>query len=193
MKRKLTLCILVTMMCLTACGKQNKSQNTTTERPATEAKAPAADPYQALVGTKYKDFTITGIDGETHSLSEYIDGSKSKKKKRYVLVDFWATWCRPCLMEMPNIKNCLDQYQSKGFDVVGVSMDTDILAWNQIVATNGYKWHQLGDMKGFDSPVVKLYNLQYLPFSILCDKDGTIIAVNVRGQRLRDTLAELYK
>lgn len=196
MKRKIVF-VLIAMMCLTACGQRKKAQpaaqKSSAESVAKAANPDPSDPYQALVGTKFKDFSMTGMDGLKHRLSDYIGGKAVKGKKKYVLVDFWASWCRPCMMEMPNVKRNWEKYRSKGFDVVGVSLDGDPLAWNMAVTNNGYAWNQLCDLQGFDSPAVELYGVQYIPWNFLCDENGTIVAVNLRDASLSDTLAAIYE
>lgn len=195
MKRHLFYFFLATL-CLASCDfKKSPSQSsaaaTEQQDGATSQAVDPSDPYQALVGTKYQDFSMPDIDGKTHSLSEFIHEGK-EGRKRYVLVDFWASWCQPCMMELPNVKANWEEYRAKGFDVVGISLDSDSEAWKKAVKDNGYDWTQLSDLGGFDSPAVALYKLEYIPWNFLCDESGTIVAVNLRENGLSAKLKELY-
>lgn len=209
MKQKMLFTLMIAS-CLAACGQKGKAEALTGNRAdSVAAVANAADsdsassdndilvqgdpsdPYQALVGTKFKDFTMADIDGVQRSLSDFV-GQAVKGKKHYVLVDFWASWCRPCMMEMPNVKNNWQRFRSQGFEVVGVSLDSDPMAWNMTIKNNGFEWPQLCDFNGFGSPAVRLYGIQYIPWNILCNDKGTIVAVNLRGEALAEVLNQIY-
>lgn len=208
--RQRTLLTLAIALCLAACGQKGKAgalAGTNGDSAAVAAEASVADsmadgdilvqgdpsdPYQALVGTQFRDFSMNDMDGVQRSLSDFV-GQPVKGKKHYVLVDFWASWCRPCMMEMPNVKRNWQQFKAQGFEVVGVSLDGDPMAWRMAAKNNGYSWVQLCDFKGFDSPAVRLYSLQYIPWNILCNDKGVIVAVNLRGEALGTVLEQLYK
>ncbi len=187
---------LILCLCLVSCGqKKGDTSNDTTRTEQTDANddnsTTPSDPDEPLVGTKFKDFTMNDANGTKHSLSEYI-GKAKQGRKHYVLVDFWASWCRPCMMEMPNVKDNWEMYRDKGFDIVGVSLDSDKGAWQQAINDNGYNWTQLCDFCGFDSPAASTYNLEYIPWNILIDESGTIVAANLRGQELSAKLKQIY-
>ena len=137
------------------------------------------------IGKEYIDFTMKNPKGEYVSLSDYVG------KGKYVFVDFWASWCGPCRDEMPNVVSAYNKYKNKGFEIVGVSLDKDEDKWIQGIKDLKMTWPQMSDLKLWESEVVGLYAIQGIPFTILLDKDGKIIAKNLRGEALDAKLAEL--
>lgn len=143
-------------------------------------------PSMAFIGQKFTDVTGKDFEGKSHKLSEYVG------KGNYVLVDFWASWCGPCMHEMPTVKACWEKYKSKGFEVVGISLDNDATKWRNAVQTGGYNWPHISDLGGWKSEAAKAYNVQSIPWNFLCDGEGKIIAVSLRGSDLEGKLAEIY-
>lgn len=136
-------------------------------------------------GKEFVDFTMKNPKGEYVSLSDYVG------KDKYVFVDFWASWCGPCRDEMPNVVNAYNKYKNKGFEIVGVSLDKDEDKWNQGIKDLNMTWPQMSDLKLWESEVVGLYAIQSIPHTVLLDKEGKIIAKNLRGEELDAKLAEL--
>jgi peroxiredoxin len=114
----------------------------------------------------------------------------SSLKGKYVLVDFWASWCSPCRAENPNVKRLYQQYKSKGFEVLGVSIDQKREDWLKAVKEDEITWLQVLDQ---NSAVAQQFNVRAIPTTFLVDKNGVIIAKNLRGERLEEKLAELMK
>ncbi len=139
------------------------------------------------VGTSLKDIAIPDATGKQHKLSEYVG------KGKYVLVDFWASWCGPCCREMPNVVEAYNKYKSKGFEIVGVSLDQKKEPWLAAVERMNMTWPQLSDLKAWKCEAAALYGVQAIPSNILFDKEGKIIATDLTGIRLQKTLEELFK
>lgn len=129
------------------------------------------------------EISLTDISGNKVKLSDYVG------KGKYVLVDFWATWCGPCMNEMPALKKIYSIYKSKDFEIIGISLDDDMEAWKSTVKSKGMNWIQLHDT---DKNAGMYYKVSSIPFTILFGKDGNIIEMNLQGnnleQKLKDTI-----
>ncbi len=139
------------------------------------------------VGDKFADIKGLSIDGKEVALSDYAG------KGKVVLVDFWASWCAPCIGELPNVKNTYARFKDKGFEIVGVSLDEDKDAWKSMTEEHELSWPQFSNLKGWDEPAARVYNVRSIPHTVLIDKDGTIIEKNLRGEAIDKKLEELLK
>ncbi len=121
------------------------------------------------------------------------DFALSSLRGKVVLIDFWASWCAPCRKELPNVKRAYEKYKSKGFEILGVSLDKDRTAWLEAISKEGLTWPQVSDLKFWQSEAVQIYAIQSIPYTVLLDKEGKIIATDLRGAELDKKLAEVLK
>lgn len=136
------------------------------------------------VGGTAPDFTQKTPDDKDLSLSDL--------RGKVVLVDFWASWCGPCRRENPNVLKVYNTYKDKGFEILGVSLDNNKDRWLQAIKQDGLVWRHVSDLKYWQNEVAQLYGVRSIPHTILLDKDGKIIARNLRGPALEEKLAEIF-
>ena len=137
------------------------------------------------IGSKAPDFSAPTPEGEELALQNVLG--------KVTLVDFWASWCRPCRIENPNIVRVYEKYHDKGFNVLGVSLDRpDKRAeWLQAIEDDNLTWHQVSNLMFWQDPVARLYDIQAIPAAFLLDEDGIIVARDLRGDALERKVAEL--
>ncbi len=138
-------------------------------------------------GLKYTELSMKDMNGADMKLSQFVGKSK------YLLVDFWASWCGPCRMEMPNVKKAYELYHSKGFEVLGVSFDNKAEAWKKAVKDLGLAWPQMSDLQGWKCAAHDAYGVNSIPSNVLLDANGTIVASDLRAEELLKKLSELMK
>ncbi|MCE1199836.1 MAG: DUF4369 domain-containing protein [Marinilabiliales bacterium] len=139
------------------------------------------------VGKMAPDFTQNDSIGNPVKLSDVYS------KHAYTLVDFWASWCGPCRGENPNVVAVWKDYNAKGFHVMGVSYDNDKGKWLQAVASDKLTWTQVSDLKGWGNATAAIYGINSIPANLLIDQTGKIVGRNLRGEKLRETIAGLLK
>jgi peroxiredoxin len=136
------------------------------------------------IGQSAPEIALPTPEGQVVSLSSL--------KGKYVLVDFWAKWCGPCRQENPNVVRVFNKYKDKGFTVFGVSLDRSKEDWVRAIKEDNLTWTHVSDLKYWQSEAAKTYSIQAIPFSLLLDPNGVIIAKNLRGPALESKLAEIF-
>ena len=137
------------------------------------------------VGNEAPNFVADDTEGNVVEFSNYIGKSK------YLLLDFWASWCGPCRRENPNIVKAYEEYKDKGFDIFAVSLDSSRDGWVAAIEKDGLDWTNVSDLLLWDSEPAKLYGVRAIPSNFLIDENGVIVAKNLKGEDLHNTLNDL--
>ncbi|MCC8198837.1 MAG: AhpC/TSA family protein [Tannerellaceae bacterium] len=137
------------------------------------------------VGRVAPDFTLPDTEGNPVSLSNF--------RGQYVLVDFWAAWCPHCRQENPNVVSAYEAYKDKNFTIVGVSLDFNKNSWLKAIADDHLTWTQVSDLNYWDSEIPSLYGIRSIPGNVLIDPEGVILANNIMGKELQETLKEVFQ
>lgn len=146
----------------------------------------AVTPAQTAIGQPYTDLAMKNADNETVQLSSLVGPG------RWVLLDFWATWCRPCMLEVPYLKRAYAAYHDKGFEIYGISLDSDPAKWKQVIGDEGMNWvNTIRKDAGLDPTAI--YNISSIPSNFLISPEGKIVAKNLRHEHLEEKLAEVFQ
>lgn len=135
------------------------------------------------IGKQAPELTLPDVNGKPVSLASY--------KGKYLLVDFWASWCGPCRMENPNVVRAYNEFKGKNFTILGVSLDRERDAWQEAVRADGLGWTHVSDLKFWGSKAVQTFGFNAIPFNVLIDPQGKVIGQGLRGDQLEDTLRKV--
>lgn len=137
------------------------------------------------VGSQAPEFSLNDPNGKSYTLASF--------KGKYILLDFWASWCTPCRNENPNVVAAFQKFKNKNFSVVGISLDNDKAKWQKAIQDDHLDWIQLSDLKGWESIAARDYSISSIPSNFLLDPNGKIIARDLRGSDLENELAKVLK
>ena len=136
------------------------------------------------IGVSAPEISLPDTSGSIFNLSSL--------RGNYVLIDFWAAWCRPCRQENPNVVRLYDKYRNKNFEILGVSLDRTDRAWRKAIADDGLKWIHVSDLSYFNTKAARDYQVSSIPQTFLIDPQGKIVAKGLRGPSLEAKLSELF-
>lgn len=137
------------------------------------------------INTKAKEFTKQSSSGQKISLKQF--------QGKYVLLDFWASWCAPCRKEHPNLIKTYEQFKSNNFDIISISLDSERDRWLNAIETDKLTWTQISDLKGQQNEIAVAYGVQAIPVNFLIDPNGLIVEKNIKGEELTEFLNKLLK
>ena len=143
----------------------------------------AGIPKLKWVGKQAPEISLPDTEGRTVKLSSF--------RGKYVLVDFWASWCGPCRKENPNVVQAYNQFKDKNFTILGVSLDRQKEPWEKAIVDDNLNWTHISDLKFWQSEVVPIYQVESIPFNVLVDPDGKVVAENLRGSALEQKLHQV--
>lgn len=137
------------------------------------------------IGDKYIDFAQQNIESKVVNLSDF--------QGKTILLEFWGSWCMPCRQGHPDLIKTYDDFKEKGFEILGVAADTDIKLLKDAIKKDSLPWQNVSDLKGDRNKAALIYGISYYPANFLIDKNGTIVAKDLRGEKLREKLKELLQ
>lgn len=176
-RNAIAILAVASIVTLGACQSKQKSQPASAAEQTEQAESAAQKMY---------DFTMPDPDGQMLTMSNIVGAN------RYTLIDFWASWCGPCRVELPNVQSAYERFHPQGLEVVGVSLDNDRDAWTGCIESMQLAWPNVSDLKGWESAAARLYRIDAIPSNVLVDSTGTIVATDLRGAALHSKLAELF-
>ena len=186
MMKKVFLMLAAGLLLTTSCNQKVKVTDSKQKIKVFDSETNEEIDLAAATGinSKFVDLGLPGPQGQTVWVGDYVGQNK------LVLIDFWASWCGPCIRELPHVVKAYDLYHAKGLEIVGVSLDKDKASWLAAIEQTGQKWPQMSDLKGWDCAGAQIYGIQSIPANVLIDEHGKIIARDLRGEDLVNTIAQ---
>ena len=149
----------------------------------TELEQQEANKANVSVGKKAPDFSAPNPEGKQVSLAESMG--------KVTIIDFWASWCKPCRMENPNVVAMYKELHGKGLNIIGVSLDRDAAKWKEAIAADNLTWNHISNLKFWEEPIAQMYGVKSIPATFILDENGTIVATDLRGDELKAKVEEL--
>jgi peroxiredoxin len=153
------------------------------EKAGSQSKQAEQSSGESWVGKTVPELVMPDVNGKDISISSF--------RGKYVLIDFWASWCGPCRMENPNVVKAYSEFKGKNFTILGVSLDKDKDAWKRAIAQDHLSWTQMSDLKYWNSQAVETFGFQGIPFNVLVDPSGKVIGESLRGEELDSKLKQI--
>lgn len=182
--RKVFLMLAAGLLLTTSCNQKVKVTDSKQKIQVVDSETGAPVDMAAATGinSKFVDLGLPGPQGQTVWVGDYVGQNK------LVLIDFWASWCGPCIRELPNVVKAYERFHDKGLEIVGVSLDKDKASWLAAIEQTGQKWPQMSDLKGWDCAGAQIYGIQSIPANVLIDSQGKIVARDLRGDALLEEI-----
>jgi len=170
---------------LISCGNKSKNENAveTPEQDTTQVAA-ATEEFSPEEGKHYLDITVPMMGGGELKLSEFIPENK------LTIVDCWASWCPPCVAEMPNLVAIYKKYHEQGLEILGISFDKEEHAWTNKVSELGMTWPQGSELNGWENQMMEKYGVNSIPCTFIINQKGTILARGLRGEELEEFIKQ---
>lgn len=184
MVRKVFLMLAAGLLLTTSCNQKVKVTDSKQKIKVFDSETNEEIDLAAATGinSKFVDLGLPGPQGQTVWVGDYVGQNK------LVLIDFWASWCGPCIRELPNVVKAYERFHDKGLEIVGVSLDKDKASWLAAIEQTGQKWPQMSDLKGWDCAGAQIYGIQSIPANVLIDSHGKIVARDLRGDALLEEI-----
>ena len=178
--RKVFLMLAAGLLLTTSCNQKVKVTDSKQKIKVFDSETNEEIDLAAATGinSKFVDLGLPGPQGQTVWVGDYVGQNK------LVLIDFWASWCGPCIRELPNVVKAYERFHDKGLEIVGVSLDKDKASWLAAIEQTGQKWPQMSDLKGWECAGAQIYGIQSIPANVLIDSHGKIVARDLRGDAL---------
>ena len=184
MMKKVFLMLAAGLLLTTSCNQKVKVTDSKQKIKVFDSETNEEIDLAAATGinSKFVDLGLPGPQGQTVWVGDYVGQNK------LVLIDFWASWCGPCIRELPNVVKAYERFHDKGLEIVGVSLDKDKARWLAAIEQTGQKWPQMSDLKGWDCAGAQIYGIQSIPANVLIDSQGKIVARDLRGDALLEEI-----